>query len=233
MVTPESARKREGNRSAAPKDAEDAVPKDYVDLILGQWARERPDLDPSPMGAIARIWRLARLSEAAAEERFAEHGLSRGGFDVLAALRRSGAPYELSPTELYSSLLISSGAMTNRIDRLEETGLVDRIPDADDRRGIRVVLTSRGRRVIDEAMRDHLQNERSMLSVLTPQERKILPDLLRSLLLHLGDAVDGFDAAAPEPDASSTRGTGSPPDGNGRLSSAPARRRSRSRAARK
>ena len=169
--------------------------RDYVDQILDQWSRERPDLDASPMGTIARIWRLARLSEAATEEIFAEHGLSRGGFDVLAALRRSGAPYELSPTELYSSLLISSGAMTNRIDRLEEMGLVERIPDADDRRGIKVVLTTRGRTVIDDAMRDHLENERRMLEVLSASELRVLPTLLRELLVHLGDLADPADGS--------------------------------------
>ena len=169
--------------------------KDYVDQILDQWSRERPDLDASPMGTIARIWRLARLSEAATEEIFAEHGLSRGGFDVLAALRRSGAPYELSPTELYSSLLISSGAMTNRIDRLEEMGLVERIPDADDRRGIKVVLTTRGRTVIDDAMRDHLENEHRMLEVLSASELRVLPTLLRELLVHLGDLADPADGS--------------------------------------
>lgn len=205
-----------------------ASQRDYVDVILEQWARERPDLDAAPMGTIARVWRLARLSEAATEENFAEHGLSRGGFDVLAALRRAGAPYELSPTELYSSLLISSGAMTNRIDRLEEMGLVERIPHADDRRGIRVVLTERGRRVIDDAVRDHLENERRMLSVLSPEERRVLPALLRKLLLHLGDvaeetterkveAATAGDAARPRLSASAeaprgelpTRGRGS------------------------
>ena len=147
------------------------------------------------MAAIARIWRLARLSEAATEEIFAEHGLSRGGFDVLAALRRAGTPYELSPTELYSSLLISSGAMTNRIDRLEEMGLVERIPDADDRRGIKVVLTARGRAVIDDAVRDHLDNERRMLDVLSASERRVLPALLRELLVHLGDLADPPDGS--------------------------------------
>jgi DNA-binding MarR family transcriptional regulator len=170
--------------------------RDYVDQILEQWARERPDLDASPMGTIARIWRLARLSEAATEEIFAEHGLSRGGFDVLAALRRAGTPYELSPTELYSSLLISSGAMTNRIDRLEEMGLVERIPDAEDRRGIKVVLTARGRAVIDDAVRDHLENERRMLDVLSPSERRVLPALLRELLIHLGDLADSLDGSS-------------------------------------
>ena len=141
------------------------------------------------MGTIARIWRLDRLSEASAEEIFAAHGLSRGGFDVLAALRRSGPPYQLSPTELYSSLLISSGAMTNRIDRLEEMGLVERHPHGDDRRSINVSLTGKGKNVIDEAVADHVENERRMLAVLTAEERRTLPNLLRKLLVHLEDTA--------------------------------------------
>lgn len=189
-------RKSEAGTTGTPLD------RDYVDLILEQWARERPDLDATPMGMIARVWRLARLSEAATEEVFAQHGLSRGGFDVLAALRRSGPPYELSPTDLYNSLLISSGAMTNRIDRLEQTGLVERIPDAADRRGIKVLLTTKGRKVIDEALRNHLENERRMLSVLTPAEQWILPDLLRRLLLHLKDLADRGPRSAGDGKAS-------------------------------
>lgn len=179
-----------------------ALERDYIDLILEQWARERPDLDATPMGVIARVWRLTRLSESATEEVFAQHGLSRGGFDVLAALRRSGPPYELSPTNLYNSLLISSGAMTNRIDRLEQLGLVERIPDADDRRGIKVLLTIKGRKAIDETLRHHLENERRMLSVLTPAEQRILPDLLRRLLLHLGDLADRGPRSAGDSKAS-------------------------------
>lgn len=186
----------ETERSGSRRDGSEGAARDHVDLILDQWARERPDLDASPMGTVARVWRFARLSEAATEENFAQHGLSRGGFDVLAALRRSGVPYELSPTELYNSLLISSGAMTNRIDRLEELGLVERIPDAEDRRGIRVVLSARGRKVIDEAVRDHLENERKMLAVLSPEEREVLPALLRRLLVHLGDWADGVEASS-------------------------------------
>ncbi len=183
-----------GPKTAVGKKAD----MDYVDQILEQWARERPDLDVAPMATIARIWRLARLSEAAAEDNFVEHGLSRQSFDVLAALRRSGAPYELSPTELYSSLLISSGAMTNRIDRLEEMELVERIPDADDRRGIKVVLTAKGRKVIDEAVRDHLENERKMLEGLSPRDQEVLRSLLRELLVRLGDVAEGpSDASAP------------------------------------
>lgn len=218
MTVADSAPRRPARRAAlrddphaSPDGARAARPggpdgKDHVDLILEQWSRERPDLDPSPMGTIARIWRLARLSEASAEETFAAHGLSRGGFDVLAALRRAGAPYELSPTALYSSLLISSGAMTNRIDRLEETGLVERIPDAEDRRAIKVVLTARGRKVIDEAVTDHLEKERRMLEVLSPSERRALPALLRALLVHLGDHHSPDDANAAPDEGRRTKG---------------------------
>ncbi len=174
--------------SSTSKECGTLMTKDYVDLILDQWAKERPDLDTTPMGTIARIWRLDRLSEAVAEEGFAQHGLSRGGFDVLAALRRAGPPYGLSPTELYSSLLISSGAMTNRIDRLEEMGLVKRVPDPTDRRSIDVVLTPKGKKVIDKAVTDHIENERRMLAGLTIEEIETLSSLLRKLLLHLGDS---------------------------------------------
>lgn len=211
--------------------------RDYVDHIIDQWARERPDLDVAPMGTIARIWRLARLSEAATEENFVEHGLSRQSFDVLAALRRAGAPYELSPTELYSSLLISSGAMTNRIDRLEDMGLVERIPDADDRRGIKVVLTARGRTVIDQAVRDHLENERKMLAVLTPAEQAALPQLLRALLVHLGDVEDETSLhedpqPSPQPGAKSDEGVSSLRDGRAHQDGAATRGRSRREALR-
>ena len=183
---------REGSRHEADVRSK-RTDRDYVDQILDQWSRERPDLDTSPMGIVARVWRLARLSEALSEENFAQHGLSRGGFDVLAALRRAGAPYQLSPSSLYSSLLISSGAMTNRIDRLVELGLVERVPDAGDRRGIKVVLTVSGKAVIDDAVRDHVDNERRMLDVFSTFEVRILPKLLRVLLLRLGDLASAAD----------------------------------------
>lgn len=122
--------------------------------------------------------------ERATEETFQRYGLGVGGFDVLAALRRAGKPYRLSPTELYNSLLISSGAMTNRIDRLEETGLVERAPDPDDRRSVSVALTAKGRKMIDAAVAEHLAKEESLLSGLNVKEQKQLADLLRRLLIQ-------------------------------------------------
>lgn len=139
-------------------------------------------MDVSPIDVIGRISRLSRLLEKSIEETFASFGLGRGGFDVLAALRRAGEPYRLSPTELYNSLLISSGAMTNRIDRLEEIGLVERTPDPDDRRGVSVGLTPAGKELIDVAVEQHYANERRLLRGLSADEREILSQLLRKLL---------------------------------------------------
>lgn len=159
--------------------------RDYLDTILEQWALERPDLDVSPMGAIGRISRLSRVLERNIERVFASYGLSRGGFDVLAALRRSGSPHRLSATDLYNSLLISSGAMTNRVDRLEERGLVSRVPDPNDRRGVLIALTAKGKRVVDKVTDSHLENEQRLLTHLTAEERQRLAQLLRKLLVNL------------------------------------------------
>jgi DNA-binding MarR family transcriptional regulator len=143
-------------------------PADPVGRIIDQWRRERPDLDLAPMEVIARISRVARVLERHVEEIFAVYGLARGGFDVLAALRRSGPPYRLSPTELYRSFLISSSAITSH-----------------DRRGVLVGLTARGHRLIDEAVEAHLANEAQLLSSLTSGERETLVELLSKLLVTL------------------------------------------------
>lgn len=158
--------------------------QDYVDHILTQWDHERPDLDVSPMGVIGRLSRLSRHLERNIEETFNRYGLGSGGFDVLAALRRAGKPYRLSPTELYNSLMISSGAMTNRIDRLEEMGVVTRAPDPHDRRAILVALTPKGRKLIDQAVAEHAAREKEMLKTLSPKEQEHLAELLRKLLLE-------------------------------------------------
>jgi DNA-binding MarR family transcriptional regulator len=170
---------------------------DYVDTILQQWATERPDLDVSPMGVIGRISRLSRVLERSIEDVFASYDLSRGGFDVLAALRRSGPPYRLSPTDLYNSLLISSGATTNRVDRLEERNLVARVPDPLDRRSILVALTPKGRRLVDKVVDSHVENEHRMLDFLNRTERQQLGGLLRKLLINL----DGFQQAPDQQEA--------------------------------
>lgn len=163
---------------------------DYLDTILAQWAAERPDLDISPMGVIGRISRLSRVLESNIDQVFASYNLSRGGFDVLAALRRSGSPFRLSPTELYNSLLISSGAMTNRVDRLEERKLVVRVPDPSDRRGVLVALTPKGKRLVDTVIATHLENETRLLKHLNSLERQDLAQLLKKLLVNLEGSPD-------------------------------------------
>jgi DNA-binding MarR family transcriptional regulator len=155
---------------------------DPVDRILAQWQRERPDLDVSPMGIIGRIGRLAKHLERAIQETFSEFGLTVGEFDVLATLRRSGQPYQLSPTELFNTLMVSSGTMTHRIDRLEKAELVKRIPDPSDRRGTLIELTERGFDVIEKAVEVHVTNEHRILSILSESEREMFVQLLRKLL---------------------------------------------------
>ncbi len=156
---------------------------DAVDKILEQWHRERPDLDVSPMGVIGRIGRLAKHLERAIEATFSEFGLTIGEFDVLAALRRSGQPYQLSPTQLFNTLMVSSGTMTHRIDRLEQSELVKRVPDPSDRRGTLIELTDKGFNAIEKAVEAHVVNEHRILAVLEESERKALALLLRKLLV--------------------------------------------------
>lgn len=172
--------------------------RDYVDLILEEWARERPDLDVSGLGVIGRVSRLSRYLERAIQSSFTPLGLNSAGFYVLAALRRGGPPYRMSPTELYGSLLVSSGAMTNRLDRLEEAGLVTRIPDPDDGRSSVVALTEKGHTVADQVIRLHAANEIRLLSSLTSRQRADLARLLRKLLLAYDDRPRQSRAPAPE-----------------------------------
>ena len=160
-------------------------PEDAVDAILFQWARERPDLDLVPMGIVARLARLYAIASKTVGGSLAGHDLNVGEFDVLAALRRAGAPHVLTPTQLARSLMLSTGAMTNRIDRLEEAGLVERGDDPDDRRGIRVRLTAAGLARVDAAVTDHVANEVRLLAALSPPEKEQLAALLRKLLVAL------------------------------------------------
>jgi DNA-binding MarR family transcriptional regulator len=156
---------------------------DPVDKILAQWRQERPDLDVSPMGIIGRVTRLAKHLEQAIQETFSEFGLTVGEFDVLATLRRSGRPYQLSPTQLFNTLMVSSGTMTHRIDRLEQAELVQRLPDSSDRRGTQIKLTDKGFDVIEKAVEAHVVNEHRILSGLDISEREVLTQLLRKLLV--------------------------------------------------
>jgi DNA-binding MarR family transcriptional regulator len=159
--------------------------QDGVDLILEQWRRERPDLDPSPIGVIGRISRLARELEQRLEVVYREHGLEPGWHDVLATLRRSGPPYRLRPSEFTGALMLTSSGTTKRLDRLEQAGLITRAPDPDDRRGTQIALTPAGRQLIDAVTAAHLDNERELLRSLTAAEQQQLADLLRKLRLGL------------------------------------------------
>ena len=156
---------------------------DRAAKAVEQWNRERPDLDVSPMAVLGRLNEAASLI---ARDRlaplFARFGLQSGEFDVLATLRRSGAPYALTPTALYEATMVTSGAMTNRLDRLENAGLIARGPHPNDRRGIVVQLTEKGLTLIDEAVTAHVANEHQVLSGLAQAERETLSELLEKLI---------------------------------------------------
>lgn len=161
---------------------------DRAAKAIEQWARERPDLDASPMLVLGR---LNEASSLIARERlaplFARFGLQAGEFDVLATLRRSGQPYALTPTALYEATMVTSGAMTNRLDRLEKAGLILRGPHPNDRRGIVVQLTEKGLALIDEALTAHVANEHEILAGLSSAERETLALLLGKLIRSLVD----------------------------------------------
>jgi len=159
---------------------------DRADIAIKQWAHERPDLPALPMAVLGRLSEAAeRVMRDHLNPLFADAGLQPGEFDVLATLRRSGDPYMLSPTRLYEAMMISSGGMTNRLDRLESAGLIERRPDPNDRRGKLIALTAAGRRVIDETITRHVANEEQLLSVLTTAEQEKLNALLRKLIAGL------------------------------------------------
>lgn len=155
---------------------------DAVDAITAQWAIVRPDLDTVAMAVLGRIFRISDAVGAQMERAYAPFGISRGEFDVLATLRRSGPPYTLSPRHLSSTLMITTGGMTGRLDRLELAGWLRRSPDPDDRRGLRITLTDEGLRLIDQAVEAGLVVQRAALSQsLTPAEIDALGQLLRKL----------------------------------------------------
>jgi DNA-binding MarR family transcriptional regulator len=160
--------------------------EDAVDQILAQWERERPDLDCSPMGIIGRISQLQREVFLAQRDTFSRHGLDAPSFDVLAALRRAGPPYQLTPTALMRTALVTSGAITQRLDRLEERGLITRERSESDGRAVVVTLTAAGKAALDAALPDHLETERGLLDGLSTADRDQLADLLRRLLVARG-----------------------------------------------
>jgi DNA-binding MarR family transcriptional regulator len=159
---------------------------DRADVAIQQWARERPELPSLPMAVLGRLAEAAeRVTRDHLNPLFASAGVQRGEFDVLATLRRSGDPFMLSPTRLYEAMMISSGGMTNRLDRLESAGLVERRPDPNDRRGKLIALTAVGRRVVDKTIARCVANEERLLSVLTIAEQEKLSALLKKLIAGL------------------------------------------------
>ena len=159
-----------------------SMPADDVDRIVEAWKRERPDLDVAPLHVLSRVSRLARRLDLDRAQAFSRHSLEGWEFDVLSALRRAGDPYQLSPGQLVQETLVTSGTMTNRVDRLERRGLVERSPDPHDRRGVIVELTESGKRTVDAAMADLLERERQLLAELPARQRTELANLLRRLL---------------------------------------------------
>ncbi|PSL01589.1 DNA-binding MarR family transcriptional regulator [Haloactinopolyspora alba] len=162
---------------------------DSVDMYLGQWRAERPDLDHTPMGVVGRISRAARFLERGMQDNFAAHGLRGYEFDILATLRRAGHPYQLTAGDLVGTSMKTSGAITNRIDRLAAKGLVSRETDPTNRRSVLITLTEHGHQVVDDTVADHLDRERQLLAALRPEEQEQLAGLLRTLLLGLGDTA--------------------------------------------
>ncbi|MFJ4786386.1 MarR family winged helix-turn-helix transcriptional regulator [Streptomyces sp. NPDC088794] len=156
--------------------------KDPVDAIVEQWAAVRPDLDTAAMEVFGRIFRLSREMGDRMEKAYAPYGIARGEFDVLATLRRSGAPHTLSPRQLSATLMLTTGGMTGRLDKLERAGLLRRSPDPHDRRALQVTLTEKGLDIVDRAVAAGLAVEAEALSTLDGEQAGQLADLLRELL---------------------------------------------------
>jgi DNA-binding MarR family transcriptional regulator len=172
-------------------DSSSADP-DHVDHVLAQWSAVRPDWDMAPVAVIARLGRATAYIDAGVNARLSEFGLTRGSWDVLASLRRSGPPHRLSPTQLYLGLMRTSGAMTHRLSGLERAGLIRRIPDPQDGRGLLVELTRKGAALVDRVAPAHLENERTLLAPLSDEEQAALINLLRKLLA-------AFEQESPAP----------------------------------
>ncbi|MEV5600849.1 MarR family transcriptional regulator [Streptomyces sp. NPDC052299] len=164
---------------------EDRHALDHVARIQAEWRQQRPDVDISPQGVIGRLHRLAGRLTGELSRVYDRYGLSEGEFDVLCALRRAGEPYERAPGELAAHTMVTTGAITKRIDRLERAGLVTRRRSDDDQRGRIVALTGPGRTLIDQAFVDHMRNERRLLDLLTPGEAETLESLLTTWLARV------------------------------------------------
>ena len=169
----------------AKPDQQPASSVDHVDRVIEQWGIERPDLDLRPTAIVARLGRAVSFTDQRLESFFAQHGLTRGLWDVLASLRRTGAPFRLSPTELAKELMRTTGTMTGRLAQLQDEGLIRRVPDPADGRGMLVELTAKGRRLVDRLAAEHLANERQILAGISASDQKALAALLADLLKHL------------------------------------------------
>jgi DNA-binding MarR family transcriptional regulator len=164
------------------------TPTDAVDRIVEQWQEVRPDIDSTPIHIVGRVSRLSRLLERRLTENFATHGLEQWMYDVLATLRRNGEPYQLTAGELVRQTMVTTGAITNRVDRLIERGLVEREAGSD-RRTVIVRLTAAGLRLVDDVVITHMHTEREALASLSPRQQEQLAALLRQALVGLGDAL--------------------------------------------
>ncbi|MBD9647161.1 MarR family transcriptional regulator [Ensifer sp. ENS09] len=167
---------------------------DHVDRLRAQWDRELPDLDTEPMTILGRAYRLSNLVRPSIEETFASFGIDRGEFDVISTLRRSGPPYRLTPTDLYTLLMISSGGLTHRLDRLQKGGLILRERSASDGRSSVVGLTEKGIALAENAFRADMASEARYLDALSKEDRVALSALLRKLLISLEQAPSGDPA---------------------------------------
>jgi DNA-binding MarR family transcriptional regulator len=165
---------------------------DHVEAALERWRTEAPQLDASPLAVVERIARLSTLLEGQLEPVLAPHSLTAGELDVLAALRREGVPFRMTPTRLTASVLMTSGGMTKRLAKLEAAGLVTRVPDPTDRRSRLVELTEAGRDLVEQVLASRLRHEKRLLSGLRKRQRRDLAEALRDLCVALGDepAVD-------------------------------------------
>ncbi len=186
---------------------------DVVDMIMNQWADERPDLDVSPMAPIGRIHRAYRLLSKEISDHMHTHDLEAWEFDVLATLWRTGHPHTLTPKDLAATSMVGSSALTNRVDRLVSRNLVTRQVDPDNRRRLLITLTAEGHALVDSVVVSHVENERRLLSGLQEDECETLNTLLRKLLLGLGDTLQAeaaaTQAAAPEGGTTRRRKVGS------------------------
>lgn len=171
----------------------DAVLEDHVDRLRSQWARELPDLDTEPMAILGRAKRLSNLVAPSIEKTFEDFGLDRGEFDVIATLRRSGPLFRLTPTEIYTTLMLSSGGLTHRLDRLVKAGLIRREKSESDGRSLLVALTPNGIALAEKAFRVDMANELEFLKDLNVRERETLANLLRKLVQSIEGRANGAD----------------------------------------